>query len=56
MKCLICEDEWPDEEGGLESFVDHMRVNHPDQYEEPDRWPDGQLVVIDDTLEPEDFR
>lgn len=55
MKCLICNDEWPDEEGGLESIVDHLRVVHPDQYEPPERWPDGGIVVTDDTLAPEDF-
>lgn len=55
MKCNLCQDEWPDAEGGLESFFDHLRVMHPDEHEEPERWPDGQLVVLDDTLAPEDF-
>lgn len=55
MKCNLCGDEWPDAEGGLESFIDHMRVLHPAEYEKPERWPDGSLVVHDDTLEPEDF-
>lgn len=55
MKCFICNEEWPDAEGGLESAGDHIRVNHPDQYEPPERWPDGQIVVHDDTLTPEDF-
>lgn len=55
MKCLICSDEWPDAEGGLESFVDHMRVLHTDRYEEPERWPDGALVIHDDSPEPGDF-
>lgn len=56
MKCNLCKDEWPDAEGGLESFFDHLRVMHPDaDYGEPERWPDGSLVVIDETLEPGDF-
>ena len=55
MKCLLCSDEWPDVEGGIESFFDHLRVNHPDQYEPPERWPDGALVLHDETLEPSDF-
>jgi hypothetical protein len=55
VKCDLCGDEWPDAEGGLESAVDHVRVMHPDQYQPPERWPDGQIVVHDDTLSPEDF-
>ena len=55
MKCHLCEDEWPDEEGGMESAIDHLRVMHPDKFEEPERWPDGGLVIHDDTLTPEDF-
>lgn len=55
MKCLLCNEEWPDDQGGIESGVDHIRVNHPDQYEAPERWPDGGLVIYDDTLAPEDF-
>lgn len=56
MKCLLCGDEWPDVEGGLESIEQHLRVLHADIYEPAERWPDGQIVVTDDTLEPEDFR
>lgn len=55
MKCLLCGDEWPDAEGGVESFLDHLRVLHPDEHEEPERWPDGRIVVYDDTLEPHEF-
>jgi hypothetical protein len=28
---------------------------HPGQVDEPERWPDGSLVIYDDTLEPSDF-
>lgn len=55
MKCNLCLDEWPDAEGGLESFIDHMRVMHPDQYEAPERWPDGAIVLHDNDPQPEDF-
>lgn len=55
MKCLVCDDEWPDDEGGIESAVDHIRVMHPDQYEPPERWPDGGLVIHDDDPSPADF-
>lgn len=55
MKCLVCREEWPDEDGGLESVVDHMRVMHPDDFEPPERWPDGALVIHDTTIEPGDF-
>jgi hypothetical protein len=35
--------------------LDHLRLFHPDQYEEPETWPDGSLVVHDESLEPGDF-
>ncbi|HKY57617.1 MAG TPA: hypothetical protein VJL80_06235 [Aeromicrobium sp.] len=55
MKCGLCDWEQPDAEGGLEAGIDHIRVMHPDQYEEPERWPDGGLVIHDDTLTAEEF-
>ena len=40
----------------LQDGLDHLRVMHPHQYGDgPDMWPDGTLVVIDQTLEPTDF-
>jgi hypothetical protein len=40
----------------LEAVNDHLRIMHPDVYGDgPDRWADGQLVVVDQTLEPQDF-
>lgn len=38
--CGLC----PEELQGLEATVDHLRLMHPDQYEEPTRWPDGGIV------------
>lgn len=41
----------------VEVMLDHIRVMHPDDYEEPERWPDGQLVVRveDESLTPENI-
>ena len=42
------------------ALIDHIRVMHPDDYGDgPERWPDGQIVVIDtepsmDDLEADD--
>lgn len=52
--CNLC--DGPLEGGSLEEILDHLRVMHPDQYEPPERWPDGGLVIHDDTLTPDDFR
>jgi len=39
-----------------EEAMDHLRLMHPDEWGDgPQRWPDGQVVVHDETLEPEDF-
>lgn len=40
----------------VENAMDHIRVMHPDQYEESERWPDGGLVLEDETVSPEDFQ
>jgi hypothetical protein len=40
---------------GIEDFADHLRVMHPDEYEKVEKWPDGSPVVVDNTLEPEEF-
>lgn len=35
----------------------HLRLLHPDVWGDgPERWDDGEPVVIDTTLQPEDFR
>lgn len=40
----------------IEAVTDHLRVLHPDAYGDgPERWPDGTLVVYDQTLEPGEF-
>lgn len=56
MKCELCDWEQPDELGGLEAGVDHIRVMHPDLYGDgPERWPDGGLVIHDDDPDPSDL-
>lgn len=40
-----------------EDLLEHLRVTHPTRYGDgPERWPDGEPVVTDETLEPGDFR
>lgn len=51
MHCHMCPDVMP-----VAEAIDHLRVMHPDQYGDgPERWPDGQPVLYDTTLEPRDF-
>lgn len=59
MKCELCghEDKSAADKEMADDIVlmlDHLRVMHPEQGE-PERWPDGSLVLHDDTLTPEDF-
>jgi hypothetical protein len=38
-------------------MLNHLRLLHPEQWGDgPGRWPDGAPVVVDTTLQPEDFR
>lgn len=49
MTCELCGEV-------VDEIIGHLRVYHPDQYAEGlERWPDGEIVTIDDTLSPEDF-
>jgi hypothetical protein len=53
--CHLCHDDFP-EGTTLEELADHLRVIHPEQFGDgPARWPDGDLVIYDDTITPEDF-
>lgn len=50
--CLLCQ---PPEVVGP-AILEHLRLFHPDAYGDgPQRWPDGRLVVVDQTLDPADF-
>lgn len=58
--CALCGDDLgraPTLAEDAEALVDHIRVMHPDTYSEnpPERWPDGSLVIQDETLTPEEF-
>lgn len=49
--CELCGEQPDDAE-----LLDHLRVMHPTEYGDgPERWPDGSLVVYDDTLMPGEF-
>lgn len=49
--CHLCGDTPPD----LEMW-EHLRVMHPAEWGDgPARWPDGEPVIHDMTLEPDDF-
>jgi hypothetical protein len=40
----------------LNELVEHLRLFHPDDFGGgPATWPDGAVVIHDDTLEPKDF-
>jgi hypothetical protein len=51
--CAICPDS---EHRTPAQILDHFRVMHPGIYGDgPDRWPDGSLVIVDESLSPDDF-
>jgi hypothetical protein len=38
-------------------MLEHLRRFHPEVYGTgPDRWPDGGLVVYDQTIQPQDLQ
>jgi len=45
----------PPEHVDDELLYHHNRLMHPDVYTHVERWPDGEIVVADHTLEPDDF-
>lgn len=51
VTCDLCGDGFDT----VSAFMDHLRVMHPDRYEDVATWPDGAPVVEDTTLEPHDF-
>ena len=54
-RCEVCGQEF-DAPVTLGTILDHLRENHPDEYGEGlATWPDGEVVVFDETLDPEDF-
>lgn len=59
MECVFCgpiEGSPQDLNEAIEMMVEHIRVLHPEHYGDgPERWPDGGLVVEDESLDPSDF-
>jgi nitrogen fixation-related uncharacterized protein len=52
--CNLCPPGAPHVPDG--ELVDHLRLLHPDAWGDgPELWPDGEVVVADLTLEPDDF-
>jgi hypothetical protein len=48
---------------GLGEVIRHLKEQHPVEFEFAnegkdgfDTWPDGEPVIIDETLEPDDFK
>lgn len=50
VHCDLCGEDMSSDE-----ILDHLRLMHPAQYQEPETWPDGSFVVVDQTLDPKDF-
>lgn len=48
--CHLCPDTFPDDQ-----TLDHFRVLHPDVYADIARWPDGSVVIVDQTRTPDEF-
>lgn len=58
--CVLCDETIEHEVSsddvyeGIAAAMDHFRVLHPDMGEF-ETWPDGSPVVVDKSLEPDDF-
>jgi hypothetical protein len=48
--CALCETDVPTLE-----LISHISMYHPDFYEPFETWPDGGVVILDDSLLPKDF-
>ena len=49
--CELCKDWLP-----LTTVADHLRLFHPDEFGDGvATWPDGEVVIVDTTLNPDDF-
>lgn len=59
MKCGLCgeHDTTPkDMAEDVALMMDHLRLFHPEHYGDgPERWPDGGVVLHDETIDPGDF-
>lgn len=41
--------------GDVHALLDHLRVLHPAFYEDPERWPDGGLVITEEPASIQDL-
>lgn len=41
--CVLCNEQINDE-----YMYDHLEAEHPEIYEGGERWPDGELVIMED--------
>lgn len=59
--CVLCNENIEHEAAedsvyeGIAASMEHFRVMHPKEYADIQTWPDGSVVVVDESLEPEDF-
>jgi len=53
LRCLLCKRR---SEIPYEEFLEHLCLIHPEAWEEIETWPDHRSVIIDLTLQPEDFK
>lgn len=49
-RCNLCAEDMPSPYGPQE-ILDHIRNVHPEHYEEPERWPDGGIVVYEGDID-----
>ena len=49
-RCELCGDQFD-----FAELDAHFSTNHPAEWSEVARWPDGEVVVFNDDISPEDF-
>lgn len=49
-RCALCDEAMPPE-----SLLEHLAQRHDFDVAGVRAWPDGEPMVVDETLEPEDF-
>lgn len=55
-RCNLCQRHWPRGEFGIPEAFEHLHDEHPDAYGDgPQQWPDGEVVIVNESLEPADF-
>ncbi|AHH98263.1 hypothetical protein [Kutzneria albida] len=49
--CHVCRSDMPSVD-----LLNHLRLLHPDVWGALETWPDGHVVIFDDSVEPNDFK